>query len=71
VEELRARRDQLDYVIEQETRMRNELEREMANLQVRQRAGALAVRSHADRLRGVRALPSPKSRPGCARWTSR
>ena len=43
MEELRARRDQLDYVIEQETRMRNELEREMANLQVRQRSGALAV----------------------------
>ena len=43
VEELRARRDQLDYVIEQETRMRNELEREMANLQVRQLSGALAV----------------------------
>ena len=43
MEELRARRDQLDYVIEQETRMRNELEREMANLQVRQLSGALAV----------------------------
>jgi hypothetical protein len=38
VEELRARRDQLDYVIEQEGQMRAELERELNALQVRQNA---------------------------------